>query len=389
MMDTSRLAFPAYILEEKRLRDNLQLIASVRDQAEVKILVAFKAFAMWKAFPWFREYGFEQTTASSVNEALLAVRRMGRRCHTYSPAYTDRDFPSLLQCSEAVTFNSLSQLDHFLPQVRAYERQHGRHVSCGLRINPEYSEVETALYNPCAPGSRLGVTRSELGTLAEKWPDELEGLHFHTLCESDSYALEKTLDAVEQHFGPCLSRVRWLNMGGGHLMTRKGYDTKHLTALLQRFKTKYPHLQLILEPGSAFTWQTGTLRAHVIDIVCRHGIQTALLDVSFACHMPDCLEMPYKPEIRGASHPDRLCYPYVYRMGGNSCLAGDWIGDWSFPQPLKTGDEIIFEDMIHYTTVKTHMFNGVSHPALVFEQENGQRVIWREYGYEDYENRMD
>lgn len=388
-MNTSALPFPAYVIEEKKLRDNLQLIDSVRQAAGVKILVAFKAFAMWKAFPWFQEYGFDQITASSVNEALLAVRRMGRLSHAYAPAYTDRDFPTMLDCCEAVTFNSLSQARHFLPQVRAYEQQHGRHISCGLRINPEYSEVETALYNPCAPGSRLGIPASELEALDGTWPEGIEGLHFHTLCESDSYALEKTLEAVERRFAPYLSKVRWLNMGGGHLMTRKGYDTAHLIGLLKRFQAKYPHLQLILEPGSAFTWQTGTLTAHVTDIVEHHGIRTALLDVSFACHMPDCLEMPYKPEIRGAGHPDELCHPYVYRMGGNSCLAGDWIGDWSFPQPLKTGDEIIFEDMIHYTTVKTHMFNGVPHPALACRHADGSLEIWRQYGYEDYESRMD
>ena len=252
-----------------------------------------------------------------------------------------------------------------------------------MRINPEFSDVETDLYNPCAPGSRLGVVSDLLG---DKLPDGLEGLHFHTLCESTSYDLEKTLNVVEEKFGKFFSQIKWLNMGGGHLMTKEGYDVEHLIGLLKAFKAKYPHLQLILEPGSAFAWRTGVLVSSVVDIVENKGIKTAMLDVSFACHMPDCLEMPYKPAIVGAT--DAIPGKPTYRMGGSSCLSGDFYGDWSFDQELKIGDRIVFEDMIHYTMVKTTMFNGVTHPSMgIWTTENEFKLI-REFGYEDYKMRM-
>ena len=259
----------------------------------------------------------------------------------------------------------------------------GNRISCGLRINPEYSEVGTDLYNPCAPGSRMGVIADLIG---DRLPEGIEGLHFHTLCESSSYDLEKTLAVVEERFGHLLPQVKWLNMGGGHLMTRKGYDTEHLIGLLQEFRRRHPNLELIMEPGSAFAWQTGVLVSTVVDLVENHGIRTAILDVSFACHMPDCLEMPYKPVIRGALEPTPGLP--TYRMGGNSCLSGDFIGDWSFDHELQIGERIIIEDMIHYTTVKTTMFNGISHPALALATGNGELKILRQFGYEDYKNRM-
>lgn len=374
----SQLPSPCYLLDEALLRRNLQLIKSVKDRAGVDIILAFKAFALWEAFPIVREY-IPTSTASSIHEARLAYEELGCLAHTYSPAYTDATFDDILRYSSHITFNSLSQFNHFADRVAAYDR----HISCGLRINPEFSDVETDLYNPCAPGSRLGVVVDQLPATL---PEGIEGLHFHTLCESTSYDLERTLAVVEERFAPWLSQVKWLNMGGGHLMTRKGYDVEHLIKLLTDFRSRHPHLQVIMEPGSAFAWQTGTLETTIVDIVENHGIRTAILDASFACHMPDCLEMPYKPAIRGAKEGGEA--PYTYRMGGNSCLSGDFVGDWSFDAPLAIGDRIIFEDMIHYTIVKTTMFNGVPHPAIAVRKLDGTTQVWKQFTYEDYRNRM-
>jgi len=375
-MDYSKIPSPCYVLDEAAFRKNLELIKSVKEQAGVEIILAFKAFAMWSVFPIVREY-IPYSTASSLAEAQLAFTEMGSPAHTYGPAYTDKEFPAIMNCSSHITFNSLTQFERFYPQTQF------NNISCGLRINPEFSDVETDLYNPCAPGSRLGIVADLLG---DKLPDGVEGLHFHTLCESSSYDLEKTLNVVEKKFGKYFPQIRWLNMGGGHLMTREGYNTDHLISLLKSFKAKYPHLQLILEPGSAFAWRTGVLISSVIDIVENKGIKTAMLDVSFACHMPDCLEMPYKPSIIGAT--DAIPDKPTYRMGGNSCLSGDFMGDWSFNKELKIGDCIVFEDMIHYTMVKTTMFNGVSHPSIgIWTTGNEFRLI-REFGYEDYKSRM-
>ena len=374
----SKLPSPCYLLDENLLRRNLQLIKSVKERAGVDIILAFKAFALWEAFPIVREY-IPTSTASSIHEARLAYEELGCLAHTYSPAYTDDTFDDILRYSSHITFNSLSQYNRFYNRVAAYNR----HISCGLRINPEFSDVETDLYNPCAPGSRLGVVVEQLPATL---PEGIEGLHFHTLCESSSYDLERTLAVVEQRFAPWLSQVKWLNMGGGHLMTRKGYDVEHLVSLLSDFRARHPHLHIIMEPGSAFAWQTGTLETTIVDIVENHGIKTAILDASFACHMPDCLEMPYKPAIRGAKEPGQA--PYTYRMGGNSCLSGDFVGDWAFDKPLAVGDRITFEDMIHYTIVKTTMFNGVPHPAIAIAKADGTISICKQFTYDDYRNRM-
>ncbi len=371
---------PCYVLEEDLFRKNLSLIRSVKEQAGIEIILAFKAFALWKTFPIIREY-MPYSTASSIYEAQLAFEEMGNPAHTFSPAYTEKDFTVILQYSSHITFNSLNQFERFYPMTQANEKK----VSCGLRINPEYSEIGTDLYNPCAPGSRFGVTSDQLG---DQLPAGVEGLHFHTLCESSSYDLEKTLRVVEEKFGRYLPQIQWLNMGGGHLMTRKDYDTEHLIRLLQEFRKKYPNLQLILEPGSAFAWQTGYLISSVVDIVENQGIQTAIVDASFTCHMPDCLEMPYKPVIRGA-YQEPVAGKPTYRIGGNSCLSGDFMGNWSFDRPIQIGDKIIFEDMIHYTTVKTNMFNGIPHPSIALLKSNGKVEMLREFGYEDYKNRMD
>ncbi len=378
---------PYYLIEEARLRRNLALIKQVADESGAEIILAFKAFALWKTFPIFREY-IHSTTASSLAEARLARDEFGSLAHTYSPAYTDDEFPEILACSSHVTFNSLSQFRHFYPQVAADARP----VSCGLRVNPEYSEIETELYNPCAPGSRFGVLSSQLPA---QLPEGIEGFHCHCHCESSAESLTHTLKHLEMRFGPWFPQLRWLNLGGGHLMTRQGYNTDLLVSLIRSLRQRYPNLHIILEPGSAFAWQTGPLVAQVVDIVENHGIRTAILNVSFTCHMPDCLEMPYQPQVRGAETlpPDAVKYASpdepVYRLGGNSCLSGDYMGSWRFPKPLTVGDEVVFEDMIHYTTVKTNLFNGITHPDLRILRLNGENELLRRFTYEDYRDRMD
>lgn len=376
MIDYNQIPSPCYVMDEAAFRRNLALIRSVKERAGVEIIMAFKAFAMWSVFPIVREY-ITCSTASSLAEARLACEELGSRAHTYAPVYTEREFPAIMQCSSHITFNSLTQFERFYPLTVGHD------ISCGLRINPECSVVETDLYNPAVPGSRLGVVADRL---PDRLPEGIEGLHCHALCESSSYDLERLLAAIEDKFGRYLPHIKWLNLGGGHLMTREGYDTEHLIRLLRAFNARYPHLQLILEPGSAFAWRTGVLVSTVQDVVENGGVRTAMLDVSFACHMPDCLEMPYKPAIVGAT--DEVPGKPTYRMGGNSCLAGDFYGSWSFDRELKPGDRIVFEDMIHYTMVKTTMFNGVSHPSIgLWTLDNRFRLI-REFGYEDYKARM-
>lgn len=379
MVDYSKVPSPCYVVDEVKLRKNLELIRSVKDRAGVEIILAFKAFALWKLFGIVREY-IPYSTASSLSEARLAFEEMGALAHTYSPAYTEKEFPVIAECSSHISFNSLSQFNRFYPYLQKMDRK----VSCGLRINPEFSLVETDLYNPCAPGSRLGVVAD---LLEDGLPDGVEGLHCHTLCESSADDLELMLNAIEKGFARFLPKVKWLNLGGGHLMTREGYDVEKLISLLKNFKAKYPNLEIILEPGSAFAWRTGELVSSVVDVVENHGVKTAILDVSFACHMPDCLEMPYKPAIVGAT--DEVEGKPTYRMGGNSCLSGDFYGSWSFDKELSVGDKVVFEDMIHYTTVKTTMFNGISHPSIALWTKDGKLEMLREYGYEDYRSRMD
>ena len=376
MIDFNQFPSPCYIMEEELLRRNLNLIKSVKDRAGVEIILAFKSFAMWRSFPIFRKY-IDHSTASSVYEARLALEEFGSKAHTYSPAYTEEDFPEIMRCSSHITFNSLTQYERFYQQAA----QEG--ISCGIRVNPEYSEVETELYNPCAPGTRFGIT-SDL--LPDVLPEGIEGFHCHAHCESSSYELEQTLVHLEKRFSHWFKYLKWLNLGGGHLMTRKDYDVEHLIGLLKGLKERYPHLQIILEPGSAFTWQTGVLTANVVDVVESKGIKTAILNVSFTCHMPDCLEMPYQPTVRGAELGEEG--PYVYRLGGNSCLSGDYMGYWSFDHELKIGERIVFEDMIHYTTVKTNMFNGIHHPAIALWTKEEKAEIYKQFSYEDYRDRM-
>lgn len=375
---------PAYVVEETLLRRNLKLIQSISQSADVEVILAFKAFALWKLFPIFREY-ISHTTASSLYEARLAVEEFGSKAHTYSPAYEEENFDQLLDCSSHITFNSLQQFNRFHERLNA----HGG-VSAGLRVNPEYSEIETDLYNPCAPGSRFGVCA---GNMPDVLPDGIEGFHCHCHCESSATALVHSLEHLEKRFGKWLPQLKWLNLGGGHLVTRSGYDVNLLVGTLKGLHKRYPNLNIILEPGSAFAWQTGYLASRVVDIVENCGIKTAILNVSFTCHMPDCLEMPYWPTIRNAetlevSSPLKTA-DTVYRLGGNSCLSGDFMGYWKFENPLHVGDLVIFEDMIHYTTVKTTMFNGVQHPAMVLHTSDDQYKILRQFMYEDYRDRMD
>ncbi|MBR6287532.1 MAG: carboxynorspermidine decarboxylase [Bacteroidaceae bacterium] len=377
---------PCYIIEEELLRKNLKLIRGVMDEAGVEIILAFKAFALWKAFPIFREY-INATTASSPDEARLAFDEFGSKAHTYSPAYEESTFDTILRCSSHISFNSLTQAERFLPKVAAYNKNIEGKISCGLRVNPEWSEVEVDLYNPCAPGTRFGVTADELPDML---PEGIDGFHCHCHCESSSYELERTLAEVERRFGRWLPQLKWLNLGGGHLMTRKDYDTDHLIKILKELRERHPNLQIILEPGSAFAWQTGPLVAEVVDIVENKGIKTAILNVSFTCHMPDCLEMPYKPAVRGAETLDegKPQDATTYRLGGNSCLSGDFMGDWRFDHELKVGEKVIFEDMIHYTTVKTNTFNGIHHPAIGMLHADGSFELYKKFSYVDYKNRM-
>jgi len=393
------LTTPYYLIEERKLRRNLALIADVAKRADVEIILAFKAFALWKTFPIFREY-IHSTTASSLSEARLALEEFGAKAHTYSPAYTDEEIDEIVKCSSHLTFNSLSQYERY------HERVAGK-ASIGLRVNPEYSEVETLLYNPCAPGTRFGVSADKLPDVL---PSDIEGFHCHCHCESGSEVLERTLVHIEEKFAKWFPQLKWLNLGGGHLMTRKDYDVEKLVGILQGLHQRYPWLKIILEPGSAFAWQTGPLVSHVVDIVEDRGIRTAILDVSFTCHMPDCLEMPYMPEVRGASVSPKLgddrglnegmtddCSTpqppnigaFLYRLGGNSCLSGDFMSSWLFDHELQVGEEVIFEDMIHYTTVKTNTFNGITHPSICMLHEDGHIETLRRFTYEDYRDRMD
>lgn len=375
---------PYYIIYEDKLRKNLDLITYVMQQSGAKIIMAFKANALWRTFGVFREYGI-CSTASSLNEMQLANDELHCKAHTYCPVYTDNTIHQFIAGSSHITFNSVELFKRYRGDIDEHNLINpSESVSCGLRVNPMCSVVDTDIYNPCAPGSRFGVTKEQLG---DSWPEGIEGMHFHALCESTSYDLEKVLSAIEEQFGDFLPQLRWINMGGGHLMTREGYDVQHLITILRRFREKYPNLEVILEPGSAFCWRTGDLEASVVDVVTNSGINTAIVDVSFACHMPDCLEMPYKPTIT-QSLPEVDASKPTYRIGGNSCLSGDVVGDWSFNRPLKAGDHLTFEDMNHYTTVKTHMFNGIQHPSLLYQHSDGSIEVLREFSYIDYKNRM-
>lgn len=388
-MNDTKPKTPYYLIDESRIRRNMHKLKDAEERSGVKIIMAFKANALWKTFPIISEY-FNASTASSLNEMKLSLDFLGRDVHAYCPVYTDETFPQFLEGCTHITFNSLAQFNKFYPQILAFNEKHtedGRRVSAGLRVNPHCSVIETDIYNPCLPGSRFGVDASDLKEL----PEGIEGLHFHALCESSSFELEKVLDSLEEQFGSYLDKVKWLNMGGGHLITREGYDVDHFVEITRRLKERHPNLRLIIEPGSAFTWQTGDLKTTVLDVVENAGIKTGIIDASFSCHMPDCLEMPYKPKIAEAiDDEDPVTEKEVrYRLGGNSCLSGDYVADWRFDRDLKPGDELTLMDMNHYTTVKTNMFNGIQHPSIWLRHQDGKLELLREFTYEDYRDRMD
>lgn len=378
---------PIYVLEEERLRQNLSLIKSVAERADMEIILAFKAYALWKTFPIFREY-ISSTTASSLSEAKLAYHEFGSKAHTFSPAYTDYEIDEIAQCSSHLTFNSLTQYERYHERARRANSD----IRLGLRVNPEYSEVGTLLYNPCAPGTRFGVSADKL---PQTLPSDIEGFHCHCHCESGADVFERTLAHIEEKFSPWFPQLKWINFGGGHLMTRKDYDVVHLINIIKGFHQRYPHLKIIMEPGSAFGWQTGPLVTQVVDVVEDKGIRTAIINASFTCHMPDSLEMPYMPAVRNAETlevDDPMKAPegaHIYRIGGNSCLSGDFMGFWKFDHELEVGENVIFEDMLHYTTVKTNTFNGITHPSIGIVHLDGKLEILRDFSYEDYRSRMD
>jgi carboxyaminopropylagmatine decarboxylase len=389
-IDYSQLPTPAFVLDEALLRKNLGLIAGVQRDAGVEIILALKGFALWRVFPLVKKY-LSGATASSLHEARLIFEEMGCKAHTYCVAYLPDEFDEIIRYSSHLTFNSVAQYERFRPQIEAS----GERISCGIRCNPEYSEVAVEMYNPAAPGSRLGEVAPAFDN---GLPQGIEGLHFHTLCESTSFDLEKILAAFEAKFGHLIPQVKWVNMGGGHLMTRNGYDTKHLVALLKKFREKWG-VQVILEPGSAIAWETGGLVATVLDIHESHDVKTAIIDASFTCHMPDTLEMPYRPRIAPPGPPEggeeAMETPPLrggrggqYRIGGVSCLAGDYMAEYYFDRELQVGDRLVFEDMIHYTMVKTTTFNGVRHPDICLWTEDGKLEVVRRFGYEDYKNRL-
>lgn len=373
-LDINRVPTPCYVLEEEKLLANLALMERVQQESGGHIILALKGYAMWSTFPLVREF-LQGCTASSLNEALLASQEFGREVHVYAPAYTEAEMPRILELADHLSFNSFSQWRRFRSQALAAG------VSCGIRVNPQVNEVETDMYNPCGSTSRLGVVPEEFRG------DELEGiegLHFHALCECGADSLQRTLEAFEQRFGKWIPQMKWINFGGGHLMTREGYDVELLIRLIRDFRERYG-VSVYLEPGGAVGWRTGPLIASVLDIV-HNNLDIAILDTSAAAHMPDVLEMPYRPMVTGSGEAGEKAH--TYRLGGNTCLAGDVIGDYSFDQPLKVGDRIVFEDMIHYTFVKNTTFNGVNLPALAIWTRNDKLKMIREFGYEDFRNRL-
>lgn len=377
-MNYKEIPSPAFLLDENLLRKNLELISRVQKKAGIEIILAFKGFAMWSAFPMVSQY-LKGATASSLFEARLCFEEMKTRAHVYSPVYIEKELDELLHYSSHIVFNSFKQFEKY----HSLTKKTGHKISCGIRVNPEYSDVGTDLYNPSAPGSRLGVGSEEMPA---ELPEGIEGIHFHVLCESDSYSLEKVLENLEEKYARYLHQVKWVNMGGGHLMTREGYDHEHLIQILKAFKSKY-NVQVILEPGSAIAWETGVLVSSVQDIVEHREVKTAILDVSFTAHMPDTLEMPYRPKIIGASEPSEES-KHLYRLGGISCLAGDFMEAYDFGRELQVGEKVVFLDMIHYTMVKTTMFNGVQHPAIAIWTEQNELKIIRKFKYEDFKNRL-
>ena len=373
-LNSSTLPSPCFVCEEEKLETNLKLLEFIQKQADVTILLALKGFAMYSTFDICKKY-LKGCCASGLNEAILAKQEFGGEVHTYSPAFKPNEFEDITKISNHIVFNSFSQLELYKDTIKP-------HNSIGLRINPECSTVDVDLYNPCGLHSRLGITKKEF---KETLPSIVEGFHFHALCEQNVDALKLVLDKFESDFKHYFKELKWINFGGGHHITRKDYDVDGLIFLLKEFKSKYPHLKIYLEPGEAIGWQTGYLETTVLDIVT-NGMKIAILDSSAECHMPDTLAMPYRADVRNAS--EALKKDYTYKLTGNTCLAGDVIGDYSFDNKLCVGDKIILEDMIHYTMVKTTTFNGINLPSIVIKKKTGEYKIVRNYDYQSYKDRL-
>ena len=369
-----KLPSPAYVCEEELLENNLKLLKRVQDETGVKILLALKGFAMHSTFDLCKKY-LKGCCASGLHEALLAKEEFGKEVHTYSPAFKDEEIDEIISISNHLVFNSFNQLKRY--KDKAFKK-----VSLGVRLNPEYSSVEVDLYNPCAPNSRLGITKANFD---ESQLQYLEGFHFHALCEQNVDALQGALANFEKNFSQYFSQLKWVNFGGGHHITRADYDVEGLINLLKDFKSRYPHLEVYMEPGEAVGWQTGYLVATVLDIV-NNGMDLAILDTSAEAHMPDTLAMPYRAMIRNSAVAFEK--KYTYRLGGNTCLAGDIIGDYSFDEPLKVGDRIILEDMIHYTMVKTTTFNGIKLPSIIIKNKDNSYKVIKNFCYNDYKSRL-
>lgn len=375
MIDYSLVPSPCFVLEETRLRRNLEILNYVQKKSGAKIICALKGFSMWSTFPIVGEY-LPGATASSLNEALLAKNEMRKEVHVFAPLYEDGEIDQILSLADHISFNSFSQWERFKNKVLK------TNVSPGIRVNPESSSVETDLYNPCGRFSRLGVTLKEFKAEAL---EGIEGFHFHALCEQNIDALETVLQAFEEKFGRWIPQMKWVNFGGGHHITRKDYEVDKLVQLIISFKKRYPGIEVILEPGEAVGWQTGELVATVGDIVYNET-DIAILNISVSAHMPDCLEMPYRPMVRGSGIAQEK--KFTYKLTGNTCLAGDVIGDYSFDEPLKVGDRLIFEDMIHYTMVKTTFFNGVRHPDIGIWTKENQFHLVRHFTYEQFRDKL-
>lgn len=375
-IDLKKIPTPCYVCDEDKLKSNLSILDHVQKEVECKILLALKGFAMFSTFALLQKV-LKGTCASSLHEAKLGKEEFGGEVHIYSPAYREDEFDEILNLSDHIVFNSFPQWKAFQSRVKASHKT----VSCGIRINPEVKEVETEIYNPCCRFSRLGVTRKEF---REDEMEGLEGIHFHALCEKNADALERTLASTRKNFDNAIKKVKWVNFGGGHHITREDYDVDKLITLIKDFKNDYD-VQIYIEPGEAVALNAGNLIASVLDIT-RNEMNIAILDASASTHMPDVLEMPYRPEISGAS--DAGDHPHTYRLAGTTCLAGDVIGDYSFKEPLKKGDKLVFKDMLHYTMVKNNTFNGVNLPSIgIWSEKDGFRLV-KKFGYEEYKSRL-
>ena len=372
---TGEMRTPYFLVDETRLTHNLEILRDVQERAGCKILLAQKAFSMFAVYPLLRQY-LAGSTASGLYEARLGHEEFGGETHVFSPAYREDEWDELLQYADDIVFNSPAQVRRFAPRARAAGK------SCGLRLNPEHSTQEGhAIYDPCSPGSRLGTT---LAQFDESILPLLDGLHFHTLCEQNSDALEETVAAVEKKFGRWLPQMKWLNLGGGHHITRGDYDVERLIRVVRHLRETY-HVEVYLEPGEAVVLNAGFLVTSVLETL-QNGMDIAILDTSAACHMPDVLEMPYRPPLRDAGQPGEKAH--TFRLGGPTCLAGDVIGDYSFDAPLREGDRLVFEDMALYTMVKTNTFNGMALPSIVWRDKNGNCFLVRRFGYEDFKERL-